>query len=85
MVRQVLVSMIWVGKCVNIYTIGRPSVSIYNMDRQVWVDNKWMGTQAGLHKIFFVWYPKFFMKNLSYRTRDCLHKIRCDKKADKPE
>ena len=67
MVRQVLVSIIWVDKCVNIYTIGRPSVSIYNMDRQVWVDNKWMGTQAGLHKIFFVWYPKF----LSNSTPTC--------------
>ena len=29
---------------------------------------------AGLHKIFFVWYPKFFLKNLSYEMRDCLYK-----------
>ena len=25
---------------------------------------------AGVHKIFFVWYPKFFPKNLSYETRN---------------
>ena len=26
------------------------------------------------HKIFFVWYPKFFQKSLSYKARDCLYK-----------
>ena len=38
--------------------------------------------QSGVHKIFFVWYPKFFPKNLSYKTLDCLYK-KCDKKAEK--
>ena len=28
----------------------------------------------GLKKIFFVWYPKFLQKNLSYETLGCLHK-----------
>ena len=31
-------------------------------------------SQPGLYKICFVWYPKFFQKNLSYETRDCLYK-----------
>ena len=36
---------------------------------------------AGVHKIFFVWYPTFFPKNLSYEMRDCYYQ-KCDKKAD---
>ena len=29
---------------------------------------------AGLHVIFHVWYPRFFLKNLSYKTSECLYK-----------
>ena len=28
---------------------------------------------AGVHKIFFVWYPTFSPKNLSYEMRDCYY------------
>ena len=28
---------------------------------------------AGVHKIFFVWYPTFFSKNLPYEIRDCYY------------
>ena len=42
-------------------------------------------TQPGLHKIFFVWYPKIFPKDLSYETRDCVNKKKGEKKAYKPE
>ena len=31
-------------------------------------------SKSGVHKIFFVWYPKFSPKNLSYETRDCYYK-----------
>ena len=31
------------------------------------------GRLAGVHKIFFVWYPTFFQKNLSYDMRDCYY------------
>ena len=33
----------------------------------------WSGLMAGVHKIFFVWYPTFFQKNLSYDMRDCYY------------
>ena len=36
---------------------------------------------AGVHKIYFVWYPTFFPKNLSYELRDFYYQ-KCDKKAD---
>ena len=34
--------------------------------------NEVMG--AGVHKIFFVWYPTFFPKNLFYEMRDYYYK-----------
>ena len=31
------------------------------------------GGGAGVHKIFFVWYPTVSPKNLSYEVRDCYY------------
>ena len=37
---------------------------------------------AGVHKIFVVWYPTFFLKNLSYEMQDCNYQKMRQKKPD---